>query len=86
MNALHILRRRLSGKSKLFLAVYLLMTLGFLTFLTSPFLLIWVSWSLAWRVGATGLAVTIICLIGWWFLYNSFFQTFNAIDYEHKTR
>lgn len=82
MDSLKILRRRLSGKSKLLLALFILMALGLVTFLVSPFLLIWVSWSLAWRVGATGLCTTTVLFIAWWFLYNSFFTTLDAINNE----
>ena len=82
MNRLKILSRHLSGKSKFLLAIFFLMALGFITFLISPFLLIWVSWSLACRVGATGLCATIFLFIGWCFLYNSFWTTIDAISNE----
>lgn len=82
MNKLKILRRHLSGKSKLLLTIFFLMALGFITFLISPFILIWSSWDLAWRVGATGLCATIVLFIGWWFLYNSFYTTLDAIRNE----
>ena len=82
MNELKILRRHLSGKSKLLLVIFFLMALGLITFLISPFLLIWSSWDLAWRVGATGLCATIVLFIGWWFLYNSFYTTLDAIRNE----
>ena len=82
MNELKILRRHLSGKSKLLLVIFFLMALGFITFLISPFILIWSSWDLAWRVGATGLCATIVLFIGWWFLYNSFYTTLDAIRDE----
>lgn len=82
MDRLKILNRHLSGKSKLLLVIFFLMALGFITFLVSPFLLIWVNWSLAWRVGATGLCTTIILFIGWWFLYNSFWTTIDSIRNE----
>ena len=82
MNELKILRRHLSGKSKLLLVIFFLMALGFITYLISPFILIWSSWDLAWRVGATGLCATIVLFIGWWFLYNSFYTTLDAIRNE----
>lgn len=82
MKALRTLSRHLTAKSKLLLAMFGLMSLSFLTFLSSPFLLIWVSWSLAWRVGATGLAATVVIFIAWWFLYNSFYTTIDAIRNE----
>ena len=82
MNELKILRRHLSGKSKLLLLIFFLMTLGFITFLVSPFILIWSGWDLAWRVGATGLCSTVVLFIGWWFLYNSFYTTLDAIRNE----
>ena len=82
MNELKILRRHLSGKSKLLLVIFFLMALGFIIFLISPFLLIWSSWDLAWRVGATGLCATVVLFIGWWFLYNSFYTTLDAIRNE----
>ena len=82
MNELKILSRHLSGKSKLLLIIFFLMALGFITFLISPFILIWSSWDLAWRVGATGLCATIVLFIGWWFLYNSFYTTLDAIRDE----
>lgn len=82
MNELKILRRHLSGKSKLLLAIFFLMALGLITFLISPFILIWSNWDLAWRVGVTGLCATIVLFIGWWFLYNSFYTTLDAIRNE----
>ena len=82
MNKLKILRRHLSGKSKLLLLIFFLMALGFITFLVSPFILIWSGWDLAWKVGATGLCATIVLFIGWWFLYNSFYTTLDAIRNE----
>lgn len=82
MNELKILRRHLSGKSKLLLVIFFLMALGFIIFLVSPFILIWSSWDLAWRVGATGLCATVVLFIGWWFLYNSFYTTLDAIRNE----
>jgi len=82
MNELKILRRHLSGKSKLLLLIFFLMALGFITFLVSPFILIWSGWDLAWRIGATGLCSTIVLFIGWWFLYNSFYTTLDAIRNE----
>ena len=82
MDILKIFRRRLSGKSKLLLVIFFLMALGLITFLVSPFILIWSGWDLAWRVGATGLCSTIVLFIGWWFLYNSFFTTIDAINNE----
>lgn len=82
MNELKILRRHLSGKSKLLLVIFFLMALGLITFLVSPFILIWSSWDLAWKVGATGLCATVVLFIGWWFLYNSFYTTIDAIRNE----
>ena len=82
MKELKTLRRNLSGKSKLLLLLFFLMAVGLLTFLASPFLLIWVSWSLAWRVGATGLVSTIILFVAWWFLYNTYYTTIDAIRHE----
>lgn len=82
MKALKILSRHLTAKSKLLLVVFTLMALSFLTFLASPFLFIWASWSLAWRVGATGLTATVVLFIAWWFLYNSFYTTLDAIRNE----
>lgn len=82
MNELKILCRHLSGKSKLLLFVFFMMALGFITFLISPFILIWSDWALAWRVGATGLCATVVLFIGWWFLYNSFYTTLDAIRNE----
>lgn len=82
MNELKILSRHLSGKSKLLLTIFFLMALGFITFLISPFILIWSSWDLAWRIGATGLCATVVLFIGWWFLYNSFYTTLDAIHNE----
>lgn len=82
MKELKTLRRNLSGKSKLLLLLFFLMAVGLLTFLASPFLLIWVSWSLAWRVGATGLVSTIILFAAWWFLYNTYYTTIDAIRHE----
>ena len=82
MNELKILSRHLSGKSKLLLIIFFLMALGFITFLISPFILIWSSWDLAWRVGATGLCATIVLFVGWGFLYNSFYTTLDAIRNE----
>lgn len=82
MNELKILRRHLSGKSKLLLLIFFLMALGFITFLVSPFILIWSGWDLAWRIGATGLCSTVVLFIGWWFLYNSFYTTLDAIRNE----
>ena len=84
MKALRILRRHLTAKSKLLLVVFILMTLSFLTFLASLFLLIWAPWSLAWRVGATGLTATVVLFVAWWFLYNSFYTTLDAIYNEQK--
>lgn len=86
MNALQILHRRLSGRSKLLLVLFIIMSLGFIAFLTSPFLLIWVNWDLAWRIGATGLVTTLIFLVGWWFLYNSFYTTIDAIRHDTEIR
>lgn len=82
MKTLRALSRHLTAKSKLLLVIFFLMALSFLTFLASPFLLIWASWSLAWRIGATGLTATIVLFIGWWFLYNSFYTTIDAIRNE----
>lgn len=82
MNALKILRRKLSGKSKLLLVLFFLMSLGLITFCVSPFLLIWSGWDIAWRVGLTGLLSTVILFLGWWFLYNSFWTTIDAINNE----
>lgn len=82
MKALKILSRHLTAKSKLLLVVFTLMALSFLAFLASPFLLIWASWDLAWRVGVTGLTATIVLFIAWWFLYNSFYTTLDAIRNE----
>ena len=84
MKALKILSRHLTAKSKLLLVVFALMTLSFLTFLASPFLLIWTSWSLAWRVGTTGFIATFVLFIAWWFLYNSFYTTIDSIRNEKK--
>lgn len=82
MKELRILRRHLSGKSKLLLLLFFLMALGFITFLVSPFLLIWVNWAIAWRIGATGLATTVCLFLGWWFLYNSYWTTIDSIRHE----
>lgn len=82
MNKLKFLFQRLSAKAKLLLILFFLMGLGFITFLVSPFILIWVGWDLAWRIGATGLCTTIVLFIGWWFLYNSFYTTLDAIRNE----
>lgn len=82
MKVLKTLNRHLTAKSKFLLAIFFLMALSFLTFLASPFILIWSSWSLAWRVGATGLLATILLFVAWWFLYNSFYTTIDAIRNE----
>ena len=82
MKALKILSRHLTAKSKLLLVVLILMDLSLLTFLASPFLLIWASWDLTWRVGATGLTATVVLFIAWWFFYNSFYTTLDAIRDE----
>lgn len=73
----------LSGKSRFLVILFFLMSLGLITFLISPFLLIWVGWGIAWRVGATGLCTTVVLFIGWWFLYNSFYATLDA-TYEDR--
>lgn len=73
----------LSGKSRFLVILFFLMALGLITFLISPFLLIWVGWGIAWRVGATGLCATVVLFIGWWFLYNSFYATLDA-TYEDR--
>lgn len=82
MKELKILLRHLTGKSKLLVALFVLMTLGLVTFLVSPFLLIWVSWSIAWRVGLTGLISTIVLFLGWWLLYNTYWATIDAIRHQ----
>ena len=84
MNTLQIFLRHLTGKSKLLLAVFFLMALGLITFLVSPFLLIWCGWGIAWRIGATGLCSTVVLFIAWWFLYNSFWTTIDSIRHENK--
>lgn len=82
MNKLKFLFQRLSARAKFLLILFFLMGLGFITFLVSPFILIWFGWDLAWRIGATGLCTTIVLFIGWWFLYNSFYTTLDAIRNE----
>lgn len=82
MDKLKILNRHLPFRSKILMAVFFLMALGLLTFLTSPFLLIWCNWGLAWRVGATGLCSVVVLFAAWWFLYNTFFATKKAISNE----
>ena len=82
MNELKTLNRRLPRKSKLIILLFVLMTLGLITFLVSPFLLIWVSWDLAWRVGATGLCSTVSLFLAWWLTYNSLYATLKAIRNE----
>ena len=82
MKALKIFNRNLSAKAKILITVLALMIIGLLTFLVSPFLLIWVSWDLAWKVGATGLTATIVFFLAWWIIYNSVSATTKAIDHE----
>ena len=75
MNYAKIFFKRLSGRAKLLLLVYFLMALGLITFLTSPFIWIWAGWSIAWRVGATGLCATVGFFVCWWVLYNTYSET-----------
>ena len=86
MNRIKIFNRHLTTKSKIFLVIFFLMALSFLTFLSSPFFLIWSSWDIAWRIGATGLLGTITFILPWWFLYNSFFATLDAISNGQKRK
>lgn len=78
MNTLKIFFKNLSGKARLLLFIYFIMALGVITFLASPFLLIWCSWSIAWRVGLTGLLTSVTVFVAWWLLYNTFFATKKA--------
>ncbi len=75
MNYIKIFFEKLSGRAKLLLLVYFLMALGLITFLASPFIWIWAGWSIAWRVGTTGLCTTVSFFILWWILYNTYSAT-----------
>lgn len=76
--------KTLSMKSMLIMLLFLIMVLGLVTFLASPFLLIWVGWGLAWRIGATGLVTTITTFTGWWLIYNTFYATKRAIKWQKE--
>lgn len=79
MDEIKFLLRKLDLKSKLLVVLLVLVALGLITFLVSPFILIWGTWALAWRVGLTGLCSSGVLFAGWWITYNSLYATIEAI-------
>jgi uncharacterized BrkB/YihY/UPF0761 family membrane protein len=47
-------------KRKIILIIGKILLLGFMSFLISPVLWIWYGWSIAWKVGLTGLLIWLI--------------------------
>ena len=80
MNYLRSFFKNLPTKSRVLVILFFIMAVGFITFLLSPLILIWGSWALAWKVGATGLCFTILPFIGWWFIFCTYAGTVNKIS------
>lgn len=57
------------------IATAILSSLGLIAFLVSPILLIWLSWSLVWRICLTGLLTALLSFVAWWFIFNIFSNT-----------
>lgn len=80
MKDLKLLTKHLSFTTKLLLILFGFVALGLLVFLSSPLLLIWTPWSIAWRVGLTGLVSSIVLFIAWWIIFNMLQATLNQIN------
>jgi hypothetical protein len=79
MKDLKLLTKHLSFTTKLLLILFGFVALGLLVFLSSPLLLIWIPWSIAWRVGLTGLVSSIVLFIAWWIIFNMLQATLKQI-------
>lgn len=73
------LNRKLKFSEVLFTCILILMFLGLLGTITSIFLWVWIGWSLAWKIGLTGLLTFFLSGLGWAITYNLTKTTINHI-------
>ena len=73
------LNRKIKLSERMFSVMMMLMALGILAAIVSTFIWVWVGWSLAWRIGATGLLTFFLSGIGWAVVYNLMRSTVNHI-------
>lgn len=74
------LSRKLKLSERMFAVMMVLMAIGIVATIASTFIWVWVDWSLAWRIGVTGLLVFFMSGIGWAVIYNLMRSTINHIN------
>lgn len=73
------LNRKLKLAEVLFTCMLILMFLGLLGAVSSTFIWVWIGGALAWKIGLTGLLISVLSGLGWAITYNLTKSTINNI-------